>query len=120
MLARFIFHSSARESAVANYWDQQLVLIENVEIVKGADGVIPSTVRLYANHNRTEHGRRSNMYINASKFSFELCSRFVEHKSCPLVDLGGIDLFEHNKPSVVERRLEIVNGIPKNQGQLAE
>jgi hypothetical protein len=120
VLARFILHHSARKSAVANYWDQQLVLVNHIEIVKGVDGVIPSTVGLYAEHNRFKHRGASDVYINAPKFSFELWPRLVEHKSCPLTNFGGIDSPEHSKPSVVQGRPEVVNSVSKNQGHFTE
>jgi hypothetical protein len=116
--SRLILHRSAFESAVSDYWNQQLVLIDNIEIVKSPEGIIPSTIRLYVGDDRLVDSRCGQIYVSSAQLTFETLARFGEGESRVLVNDGEIDPLRDNKPCVIQRGSEIVNGVPDNQGHL--
>jgi hypothetical protein len=118
--AKLILHRNAIQCPMGDYWKQQFVLIDNVEIVKSAEGIIPSTVRLYLGQEGTKDDRGGDVYVSPFDPVFEFFPRFREGESRVLVNDSGINLLRNNEPSVIQRRSEVVDCISDDQRHFAE
>ncbi len=115
----FVFHLYAHNRSVLNDREQQLVLVENVELVHGPDGIIPSVIRLYLGHDEIDECRILGIYLPARHNTFKLVSRGMDGELRIIVNGSRSVLGERLDPCMVESTPEIVDGISYHEADFA-
>jgi hypothetical protein len=113
----FQFHSLNRRDVNERY--EKPMFVKDVQLVNGPNGVIPSTVRLYAAHHQLEQSEIGDVYFSIPKRSFQKLIRRVDGKLLFLgVKRGGCEFFEGSQPSIIEGGFQVVDSVPDYQGEL--
>jgi hypothetical protein len=109
--ALFIFHSDASQHGYLNRWNQEPVLIENVQSVKSIEGIIPTTVRTYVGNCAPKKHRSNGVYFSFFQRSFKELFGRVDWEFC-FANLRGNESADYFYPRIIERGLQIVNRVP--------
>lgn len=65
------------------HWNNKLVFVDNVEIVKGTKSFIPSSVRFYDVDNEISEGGRKLLYYSTTNGSYKIIFGFAKRKLAP-------------------------------------
>jgi hypothetical protein len=95
-----------------NDWDEEPVLVSDVEFVHGPNGKIPSTVRLYLAYGESGEVRSESAYLQVFKRRFKVIKGGMDRKLAPTPIPGGSQAAHRLKPCVIEGALKIMNGVP--------
>lgn len=118
---RFVFYMNVRQCRNVEHGNEQFVFVENIEVVKSADRVIPSLVRLYnVNYVLPEFSGEAFMYysILASFYKFLPRAVGLEWKADVSEALGGTSLGHNVADQQIECASEIVNSVANNGGRI--
>jgi hypothetical protein len=118
--AMLIFHHQIFDDRRIQDWNEQVMLVRNVQTVKSVEAVIPSTVRLYIVDNplkKVGDGKfypptiegTSDVYLSLSNREFRVGLRSP-----------GEEPLDCANPSVVERAPQIVDGISRDDSQTTQ
>lgn len=117
-LASFILYLNSLNVALGESGNKQPMFVSVVEIVNGPDGVIPSLARLYCvKHKAVELGAE-NVYFGLRKIAFYFLDGFPDREFSPIILKGGGEPFNRLEPCIVESALQIVDGIPHDNGDI--
>jgi hypothetical protein len=103
-------------------FEQQEMFVRDVEIVKRLDNTkVPSVVRPYFGNNKLEECGTQGMYFNTLKATFDTLLSFPNWEPS-MFGLGKVNAasLTDGAPSKIESRMEIVNGISRDEGKLQE
>ena len=85
VLASLVFNADVVNAIDLHHWQQEPVLVENVETVQGPNGVIPSVVRLYPIHDETSDCLGGLCYLAAINGGLKFLPIFPDRKSSVVV-----------------------------------
>jgi hypothetical protein len=104
---------------IQNSWNKKPMLISDVQSVYGPNGVIPSRVGLYiAHHSAEEVGGL--IYAVPAKRGFKVVLGGVGGEFSELSQGMRGEFSDGFDPSIIEGTLEIVDGVPHDQGNLSD
>ncbi len=121
-LPLLVFHINIANRGIVNDWNEEPVLVSDVEFVHGANGKIPilSTVRLYLAYEESGEFRSETAYLQVLKSGFKVIAGGIDWKFGSTPISGGNQTTHCLKPCMVERALKIMNGIPDYCGEVFE
>ncbi|MGC2610794.1 MAG: hypothetical protein WA320_12015 [Candidatus Sulfotelmatobacter sp.] len=103
------------------YWEQQLMFVEDVQIVQGPNGAIPSLVGLYDIQEEIDNQRDSGisgetlLFQSAINSTYQLLPLVANWKPCPMVGFSGRDGFKSLVVENIQGAFEIVQGIADDE-----
>ena len=118
LMASVVFHADAVNNVHVHHWEQEPVLIEDIQIVQGPKGVIPSLVWLYDIHNEVTDCLRGLMYQSAINGRYKFIPRLAERESGVVVvsmKSPKDDFIDQN----IQSSFQIVQRIAKDEGQVS-
>src|SRR5574341_506662 len=112
-----IFKRDVLKGRVVLDWNEQPMLVRNVELVNEPNGVIPSLVRLnLVNQERAESGIGS-VYLSPKEHAFKLFFRRKDRKLGAVVS-RETQAFQGAQPCKIESTFQIVDGIADDECEL--
>jgi hypothetical protein len=118
LLASLIFQANVSHNVHAHHREQEPVFVDNVHIVQGPEGIIPSLVRLYGLHNEVTDLFGGLLYQSAVDGNFKCVSGFSEWK--PSVIVVTTEPPKDNfVNSTIESGLEIMKRVSDDEGKVA-
>jgi len=114
-ITSLVFGTCPNKSGDRGDGDQQLMFVHDVEVVKCAQGVIPSLVRFYRIDDNVDDGTGRSLYFPAIDGFYKFVTRVPKVElRLPVgcVSSQGDDLVSHQ----VQGRAQVVNCIANNQG----
>lgn len=117
LLASLVFTADVVHNANVQNWEQQSVLVENVETVQGPKGVIPSYVWLCDVQDVVDSCFGGLLYQSAINGSYKSIPRFSEWESTEVVvpPQSSKHNFVNRK---IERGLKVVQSIPDDKSEI--
>ena len=117
-IAPVVFCTHPNKSGDRGDGDQQPMFVHDVEIVKCAQGVIPSLVRFYRIDDKVDDGTGRSLYFSIIDGFYKFIARIPKIESC--FSVGGVssqgdDLTSHQ----VQSSMQVMDRISNNQGNLA-
>ena len=92
------------------------MFVEDVQLVEGVEGIIPSLVWFYA-HNKIVNCRRGLCYLSLFEASYKLIPGFIEREFDVLRRSGPKLISDNLADSQIQGCMEIVNGVPDDESQ---
>lgn len=100
------------------HWDQELMLIDDVHIVHGPNGKIPSLVGFYRIQDKSLNGRANLLLFQSTiQGSYEFLPRIADWESCPFGRSSAApnyNLVVHE----IQSTAKIMQGISHNEGSV--
>lgn len=118
LIASVVFNSDAMDHVHMHYWEQDPVLVDNVQIVQGPQGIIPSLVRLYDIHDEIADISGCLMYQSAIDGRYKFIPRLTERKSSVVVvsvKPSKYDLINQN----IQSSLKVMQSIADDQSKVS-
>ena len=111
-----IFHNNSPGVRSSRYWNEQQVLIRNVQVVKHLNETVSAEcVRLYVGHDPVEKFRATNIYFSPVEKSFHIFPGLPNGKFGPLIKgVKGMP-FDGTDVGVVDGGPQIVESVSDNQ-----
>jgi hypothetical protein len=103
------------------YWDQQLMFVEDVQIVQGPKGAIPSLVGLYDIQQEIDDQRDSGisgetlLFQSAIDLTYKFLPLIANWKPCPVIGLSGCDGFKSLVVQNIQGAFEIMQDIADDE-----
>ena len=116
-LAFVVFYDNALDGSYFKQWNQQQMFVRNVKFVKGADGIIPSSVWANFGHNQVVQFGASGIYFSAFKNTFKTLPAVVERKLGMTVRRNRSVRDNDCNPSIIQSGPQVVESVTNNQGQ---
>lgn len=117
LLASVVFVADTVKKIELQGWDEQLVLVLNVQSVQGPQELIPSIVRLYDIHDEVGDSLGSLKYFSAFDGRYKLVPCFPKRKSAVLIP--NLEDAENNLiDGNIESTFQVVQSVPDNQGKV--
>jgi hypothetical protein len=117
LLASLVFSANIVNSSDLYDWKQKPVLVENVEIVQGPDGVIPSLVRFYDIHDEVTDCFGGLGYYSGIYGGCKFIPGFSNRKSSVVIP-SPEPAKNYTVDGKIERCLEIVEGISNHKREI--
>ena len=121
-LPAFILQFQAINRNNVRHWDEQMVFVVNVEIVKGANiaVAVPSFVRFYSIHKQIKQCRTANYFSSLLKRRFVVLPVVTDEK----LSLGGVESLRAQSADDftvcdIESAAQIMNCVSGNQCEVA-
>jgi hypothetical protein len=99
-------------------FEQQEMLVENIEIMKGPNDRIKSLVRLYLRNHKTKEIFASGIYFNPMKGNFEVLPRITHGEVGPTRQFVGEKSTDCAVPCEIQRGVQVVDNVADHQGQV--
>jgi hypothetical protein len=112
-----ILYFQARNVPVISGWDEQFVLVPDVQLMKRAKIEVPSIVRLYLAEDKSGESRAGS--ANPAKSRYKLVNGRVYGKFEAHVSTGH-ERANRLEPCIIESGLKVVNGITHDQRKLRQ
>jgi hypothetical protein len=112
-----ILHNNIPNIGSSCCWNQEPVLVRNVQIVKDCDKDIPTGfVRFYVGDDPLKELRAKNVYFSALESIFYVFPGLPSGERGVTIKLGGRVPLDGAEVSVFECRPQIVNSVPNDEG----
>jgi hypothetical protein len=111
-----VFNANARDKTDIPHWNQEPVLVKNVEFVQGPNGRIPSTVRVYLGGDKVRYSDRGSLYLSAIDGSYKFIAGFSKRESSEIVVFSQSPK-HYLVNREIERSFEVVNGIADDEAK---
>jgi hypothetical protein len=113
-----IFKADANEGGNLQHWDEQLMFVPNIKVVKGPDEWIPSRVGFYVIQNKVFNVERDLLlFQSAIQGGYKFLPSIAHWESGPLCR-GSVTLQNHLVPQQVEGASEVVQHIANREGNV--
>jgi len=112
-----VFNANIMHNPHIHDWKQEPMFIENVEIVQGPQGIIPSTVRLYGIHDKLSDLWGGLLYQSAIDGRYHSISGFSKWE--PSMVIKVTESAENNFiDGEIKRTLQIVKGVSDDRREI--
>jgi hypothetical protein len=115
-----IFQDDSRSVENLHHWQEQPMLVRNVEVVKTGDDAIPiiSTVRLYLGHNPLKEGGTKNVYFSPLESVFYKFSGFSDGKLSMFIKGGSGTPFDDSQIAIFDSGAQVMYGVSDDHSQI--